>query len=187
MGNILTFNAIQWFDEKNVSNGVIPFRENIYSAGGWPDLHPVLVLKASGCDEVVFVTRQGGESVFGQQVFIRLTGYTDKIRFWKEIKSQNRVGWKDLTQVEQNSPWNRLYNLGNPDSSYNVSVNEADAVYCTDWDKYYIFKDDNIKDTLTDSWDAPIFLKDESRRADYNFGVDPTGRSKDNFPGCIPR
>ena len=187
-GLLPTLSAIGWFNEKNPSWGVIPFREGVYSAGGWSDLHPSLVLKAAGCEDVLYLTRQGGESVFGQQIFIRLTGYTDKIRFWRDIRDINRVGMaqEDLTEEERNSPWNELYNLGNPESSYNLSVKVADAVYCTDWDKFYIFKGE-VPQTLADAYSAPLFLKDESRRAEYNFGLETAGRSEDNFPGCIPR
>ena len=67
----------------------------------------------------MYVSRQDGESVFGQQIFIRLTGYTDKISFWKTIEEGNRSGWTNLSSDEANSPWNRLYNLANPNSSFN--------------------------------------------------------------------
>ncbi|MFT6630979.1 MAG: hypothetical protein ACJAS4_000925 [Bacteriovoracaceae bacterium] len=179
-----TLNAISWFDEANPTTGTVPFRENIYSAGGWSDLHPTLVLKASGCEDIVYVTRQGGESVFGQQIFIRLTGYTDKIRFWKDIKSGNRKGWGDLTEEEENSPWNKLYNLKNPNSSFNQSIKTADAVYCTNWDKFNTFKGE-VPQTLTDAFYAPVFVKDASTRENYDFGYDSKGKSVDGFPGCI--
>ena len=185
-GFLPTLSAIGWFNEKHPSWGVIPFREGILSAGGWSDLHPSLVLKASGCDDVLYVTRQGGESVFGQQIFIRLTGYTDRIRFWRDIRDTNRIGVTDLNYDEKYSPWNKLYNLANPESSYNLSVKVADAVYCTDWDKFFIFKGE-VQQTLDDAYTSPLFLKDESRRGEYNFGLDATGRSTDGFPGCIPR
>ncbi|MBT4792994.1 MAG: hypothetical protein HON90_15565 [Halobacteriovoraceae bacterium] len=84
-----SFSAIPWFNEKNPSQGVAPFREGMYSAGGWNDLHPTIVLKANGCEDILYLTRQDGESVFGQQIFIRLTGYTDKISFWKNISEHN--------------------------------------------------------------------------------------------------
>lgn len=179
-----TFNAIPWFDEKENVNGVLPFREEMYSVGGWSDLHPSLMLRASGCENIIYVTRQGGETVFGQQIFIRLTGYTDKISFWKNIREKNRIGWFNLSAEEEASPWNKLYNLGNPESSYNRSINEADAIYCTNWDTFSVFKN-QLKATLSDAWNAPVFLKDEDQRVDYNFGLDSAGKSPDNFPGCI--
>ncbi len=176
--------AVEWFNEQNPSRGVIPFREGIYSAGGWSDLHPTLVLDAKGCDDIVYVTRQGGESVFGQQIFIRLTGYTDKISFWEDIGEGNRRGWTDLSEEEANSPWNRLYNLMNPDSSYNRSVKTASAVYCTDWDKFYIFKNE-VLPTLKDAYNAPVFVNNTDLSSEYEFGGNPEGKSPDNFPGCI--
>ncbi len=179
-----TLRAISWINEENPKKGIIPFRKGIYSAGGWSDLHPNIVLKASGCDHVLYVTRQGGESVFGQQIFIRLTGYTDKISFWRDIKAKNGVGRKDLSAVEKNSPWNKLYNLANPSSSFNRSLEVADGVYCTDWDKFYIFEGE-VEQTLVDAYSSPLFLKDEALRSALNFGKDSSNRSKDNFPGCI--
>jgi len=176
--------AREWFNEKYPSRGVVPFREGLISAGGWSDLHPTLVLRANDCEDVIYITRQGGESVFGQQIFIRLTDYTDKIRFWGDIRDGNRDGWTNLTVDEESSPWNKLYNLANPDSSFNKSISEADAVYCTNWDKFNVFKGD-ITNTMTDAYNAPVFLKDESRRAEFNFGLDSAGKSPDNFPGCI--
>lgn len=179
-----TLNAITWFDEKNPSGGVVPYVADIYSAGGWSDLHPTLVLKASGCEDIVYITRQGGESVFGQQIFIRLTGYTEKISFFKNIKDRNRDGWKNLTEEEENSPWNKLYNLANPNSSFNLSLKTANAVYCTDWDHFNIFKGE-VSQTLTDAYHAPVFVKDDSKRSSYDFGYDGLEKSVDNFPGCI--
>jgi len=185
-GFLPTLKAIPWFNEKKPNKGVIPFRAGMYSVGGWSDLSPVLVLKASGCKEVLYNTRQGGSSVFGQQIFIRLTGYTDKISFWKDLKKKNRSGWRYLTGAERNSPWNRIHNLANPNSSYNLSIREADVIYCTDWDKFEVFKKE-IPQTLKDAYHAPLFFKDESTASEYSFGGDSAGKSVDGFPGCIPR
>ncbi len=179
-----TLTAVEWFNEDNPKGGVIPFREEMFSAGGWSDLHPTLVLKAKGCEDILYITRQGGESVFGQQIFIRLTGYTDKISFWEDIKEGNRRGWTNLTEEEENSPWNRLYNLMNPTSSYNESIQTASAIYCTDWDKYYIFKGE-VDKALKDAYNAPIFVNDPDLEEDYAFGGTKVGRSEDGFPGCV--
>jgi len=184
LGIFPTLRPIGWFDEEDNSEGVVPFREDIYSAGGWSDLHPTLVLKASGCEEIMYITRQGGESVFGQQIFIRLTGYDDKISFWEDIAEKNRIGQTNMTPDEESSPWNKLYNLANPESSFNTSLSVATSVYCTNWDKFYVLKGE-INQTLTDAYHAPVFLKEEDKRAEYNFGKDHIGKSVDNFPGCI--
>lgn len=179
-----TLTAIPWINENHSEQSIIPFREGMFSAGGWSDLHPSLVLRASGCDDIMYVTRQGGESVFGQQIFIRLTGYTDKIRFWKDIRDRNRLGWDDLTIEEKESPWNRLYNLANPESSYNRSIQEADSVYCTDWDRFNVFKGE-ISPALDDAYHAPLFLKDPNRAREFDFGKESEGKSPDGFPGCL--
>ncbi len=183
-GILPSLKAIPWFNENNPTKGVIPFRSDILSAGGWSDLHPTLVLKASGCEDTVYLTRQGGESVFGQQIFIRLTGYTDTIPFWTEIREHNRDGWTNLSPEVEASPWNKLYNLMNPTSSFNKSIKTASAVYCTNWDKYYVFKGE-VDQVVEDAYYAPIFVNDEDYRHLYDFGGDPTHQSEDGFPGCI--
>lgn len=174
----------------------LPRREGMLSAGGWSDLHPTLVLRASGCEKVVYLTRQNGESVFGQQVFVRLTGTTEQVPFWKEIRAKNRIGWS-ISELRMkyprtiNTPWNRLYNLGNPNSSFKRSIREADVVYCTDWDNFNLFAEtyqdsvENIASMHQDSYTAPTFLKKGTSPswmlnnvADYN------DRRADGFPGC---
>ena len=181
------YTALKWFSEESPEEGVSTFRKGVLSAGGWSDLHPTLVLKANGCDDVIYITRQGGESVFGQQIFIRISGYTDKISFWKDIADHNREGFTNLTEEEENSPWNKLYNLGNPNSSYSQSIKVADAVYCTNWDAYNVLKPGQLEPALKDSWNAPVFVKDASRRSLYSFGHETGSKSSDNFPGCIPK
>ncbi|HSO32652.1 MAG TPA: hypothetical protein VLT33_09050, partial [Labilithrix sp.] len=39
-----------------------------YSAGGWSDLAPALVLKNLGCEQVIYVTREGDESGFATKI-----------------------------------------------------------------------------------------------------------------------
>lgn len=186
LGFIPTHRATQWFDEVNPQNGLIPFRKDLLSAGGWSDLHPTLVLKASGCQEVVYVTRQGGDSVFAQQIFIRLSGDTQNLPFWKDIRDNNRKGWTDLSAAGENTPWNRLYNLGNAESSYSRSIKAADAIYCTDWDAYDLFSG-QISELQKDAWQAPIFFNQEIDQRNYEFAGTSEGKSQDGFPGCIPK
>lgn len=165
------------------------------SAGGWSDLHPTLVLKAAGCEQVVYLTRKNGDSVFGQQVFIRLTGLTEEIPFW------TRIGEKDSTQIEgvqgnnrigfdmkglpgENTPWDRISNLGNRKSSFNNSIQAADIVYCTDWDSFDVFKGQNAS-MVEEAYRAPVFLKNS---ADRIFQVNPaqsTNNPRLDFPGCL--
>jgi hypothetical protein len=99
---------------------------------------------------------------------------------------RNRDGWSDLTEEEKNSPWNRLYNLANPNSSFNLSIKTASAIYCTNWNKYNMFDPAQIDPALTDAWLSPIFVNDQNVAQDYLFGSQIVGKSKDNFPGCKP-
>lgn len=77
------------------------------SAGGWSDLHPSLALNNLGCKNVVYVTRAGDESGFARGV-AKLLGMSPE---------QD----KELYDLDSNS-------------SYNLSLLEADAVWCTNWD-----------------------------------------------------
>jgi hypothetical protein len=79
-----------------------------YSAGGWPDLHPVQVLENLGCDQVVYVTRRGPESSFAQGVGTLL-------------------GMSDAERAE-------LYDLG-ATSGFAAALEQAGAVWCTDWNQ----------------------------------------------------
>src|SRR5690606_25187121 len=78
----------------------LPVNGELVSAGGWSDLHPVLVLKDVGCDEVVYVTRSDPESNFALGVASILGMSADDKR--------------------------SLYDLENPDSSFSQSLAEAD-------------------------------------------------------------
>ncbi len=77
-----------------------------YSAGGWPDLHPVQVLENLGCDRVVYVTRRGAESNFAQGVGTVL----------------------GMSEQEKSE----LYDLG-AKSSFAAALEQAGATWCTDW------------------------------------------------------
>ena len=132
-----------------------------YSAGGWADLHPVLILKAAGCDNVVYVTRKGGESMFGQGVAKRLLGLN---RPWEKLRTSDPVLLVENKKLnvlgdpqDMTSTWSLLYNVANPKSSYMRSTAIADAVVCTDWDHYDVFSE-GILDLVTESYHAPIVL-----------------------------
>ncbi len=79
---------------------------DILSAGGWSDLHPVLVLNnlydnenKKICDDVVYITRRNGESNFNQKVVLRLLGLKDTTKIEKE-KSCNFKRKKYSDKVE---------------------------------------------------------------------------------------
>ena len=101
------------------------------SAGGWSDLAPTLVLKNMGCERVVYVTREGDESGFATKIAKHL----------------------GMSEAE----WQKLYDLGDAQSSYNVSLESADAVWCTSWNS---FGDLQQREMAADSWRAPLETRD---------------------------
>ncbi len=159
----------------------------LLSAGGWSDLHPVPVLKALGCSQVVYVTRRDGESLFAQGAFKKLVNLEGA--FWDDLNAQtNNAGKPD----DQDSDWSLFYNLGNPKSSLNVSLQMADAVLCTDWNNFDVTK--GIGPLILDGYQAPFYVADERNvfmnraekqitRGDNEFSTDL------GFPlyrGCLP-
>lgn len=111
------------------------------SAGGWSDLHPTLVLKAYGCKDIFYVTRKGGESLFAQGVMKRLTDLSGfSFDDWSglsalEIREKNSFG-NDLDVGFGSSPWSKLYNMANPESSIRRSMSASTTTVCTDWDQF---------------------------------------------------
>lgn len=118
----------------------LEYANDYLSVGGWSDLAPVGVLKAKGCKDVVYLTRKGGDTVFGQQVAIRLFGDQANVPFWLNLKDKNAEGWNVSGTAADDTVWNKLSNRGNPNSSLQNSMRKADSFYCTDWDTYEPFK-----------------------------------------------
>ncbi len=81
-------------------------RAGMATAAGWTDLAPTLVLRNLGCKRVVYLTRMGQDSSFAQGVE-RLLGATPR-----------QLG--DLHSLETAS-------------SLQLSIRQADRVYCTNW------------------------------------------------------
>lgn len=104
---------------------------NQVSAGGWSDLHPVLVLKDIGCDKVVYITRTDAESGFATGV----------------------AGLLGMTSTDASD----LYDLNNPDSSFSQSLQEADAVVCTNWNQIEATQIDAL---VKDAYNAPLQTRD---------------------------
>ena len=133
--------------------------EKLYSAGGWSDLHPIAVLKAHGCGKVVYVTRRGGESLFGQGVAKRLMGFPEvpweRLSTSDSMKAINVVRNNQGNPADQTSLWSRLYNLANANSSFNRALNLADAVLCTDWNRFNITDKGAIDAMITEAYRAP--------------------------------
>ena len=127
------------------------------SAGGWPDLHPVLALKNVGCDEVVYITRRGAESDFALRMADTALDATPE-------------------QVEE------LYGL-DTSSGFGLSLAESDAVLCTDWNEQPGL---DLPKITSHVWnDSPLVTDDpfftESVNADPN-----TIRVGDAPLGCAP-
>jgi hypothetical protein len=122
--------------------GLSPLKEikvkgqSLVSAGGWSDLHPSLVLKAFGCENVVYVTRQGAESSFATGVAKRLFG-------------------QKTIEVNDSPVLSKLYSLDNPNSSYVRSLKNSDAVLCTNWNSFKLTADSqNLMNLIQDSYQA---------------------------------
>lgn len=98
-----------------------------WSAGGWSDLAPTLALKNLGCDQTVYVTREGDESKFAVAIA------------------------KHAGMSEQ--AWSELYDLANASSSYSRSVAVADAVWCTRWNDFDL---GTMNDAVLDAYGAPL-------------------------------
>jgi hypothetical protein len=127
-----------------------------FSAGGWSDLAPALVLKNLGCEHVVYVTREGDES-----------GFATKIA-------------KNAGMSE--SDWKNLYDLSNEASSYSRSVAAADGVWCTNWNA---FTDAQMSAEVLDAWSAPLETRASFASAKvlhpYEGTTPSTGKA-----GCTP-
>jgi len=103
------------------------------SAGGWPDLHPVLALRNAGCERVIYLTRRGKDSSFGRGVAALL----------------------GASAADDTA----LYDLGTPTSGFATSLREAAGVWCTDWDNVGAT---NLSGMMNDAYNAPFEVHDET-------------------------
>jgi hypothetical protein len=173
-------------------------RPDLLSAGGWDDLHPTMVLRAAGCKNIIYVTRRGGDSMFGQGVIRKLTriGGFDW-QEWEGLTSEqkrekNARGDKD--DIGKNaSSWSKLYNLANPESSFSKSLDLADSVWCTNWDQQNI--KNGMPAIVADGYNAPLyngsnnkFFKSGISSAEYKSQLIKKTDAKGSleFAGCIP-
>ena len=158
----------------------LDYRQGIISAGGWSDLHPMALLRAAGCEHIIYVTRRDGDSVFSQQTFIRLSGTKSQVPFWETLEEKNNDGWPG---VSDSAPWNQLFNLANSKSSFQRALRLADAVYCTDWNRFRVF--DGEMDKMTEeSYTSPVFLA-PTAPAGFKLNGAPSSPSHRNYPGCL--
>lgn len=163
------------------------------SLGGWADLHPTLVLKAAGCENVVYITRRGGDSPFSQGIAKRIF-QMDYIP-WERLDPYNAASSimnERGDPLDLRSDWSRMYNLANPMSSFAKSISEASSVVCTNWNAFDART--QWEDLIADSYQSPIF----EQRPFGRVGLSNTSfiQAKDNtwnpangsyrFAGCIP-
>lgn len=180
-------------------------KEDFYSAGGWSDLHPVKVLKAAGCSSVVYLTRRGGESLFAQGVAKRLlsvdpldlTGTDTSFgRKWDLLRTRpkadadrNWIANNNGDTSDMTSLWSGLYNMANPNSSIRKSLDEADAILCTDWNAFQI--KNGPHEMISDSYLAPYFVRRNSnlkQSSRLSPRIDTSERHADGYPkfvGCF--
>lgn len=137
---------------------------NYVSAGGWSDLAPTLVLKAHGCENIVYLSRQGGESLFAQGVAKRLLNLD--INWGKLDTSNDAVSKMNSVQndlgdpLDMNSYWSKLYNVANPNSSLRQSLAAANVILCTDWNNHDPKKD--LVGAIDSSYRSPFVVSDNS-------------------------
>jgi hypothetical protein len=121
-----------------------PLSETRFSVGGWSDLHPVQVLKAAGCQNVIYVTRRTEESIF-------LVGNkpVDGVRPMQGISEL--LG---LTEVDRKG----IFDLSEPNSGFTSALKAADGVWCTDWNR---FKDQEIAAMMDEAYNSEFVASDQ--------------------------
>jgi hypothetical protein len=135
--------------------------EKLLSFGGWSDLHPVPVLKALGCGKVVYLTRVGGDTLFGQGVAKRIFQLED-IQ-WEDLDSTNPAAIKKNnfgTRENQNGNWSQMFNLANSRSSFSFSLAMADAVVCTNWNDFDVKTE--FRSLVLDAYRSPVYIRGAS-------------------------
>ncbi len=153
---------------------LLPFevkKQTLISAGGWADLHPVDVLKASGCDSVVYLTRQGGESLFAQGVANRLMNLQHD--FSTTTADTNAKG---DSSADPSSIWSKLFNLANPESSFNSALKKSAAVMCTNWNAFDVKKD--LVALIDDAYQSSFYVTTNELKL--------APLSAEAKPGCQP-
>ena len=101
------------------------------TAGGWPDLEPVLALRNAGCERVIYLTRRGQESAFARGVTTLLGASA--------------------------SDDTALYDLGTATSSFTTALTEAAGVWCSDRDNHAAT---DLSGISQDAYNAPFEVHD---------------------------
>lgn len=179
---------------------LIPGTSSI-SAGGWSDLHPTIFLKSIGCENVIYITRINGESVFGQGVVKKL--FNLETPSWDDIGSEvdslvkrriNNTGKIN----DQSSAWSMLYNIANPQSAYSKSIKAADAVWCTEWDSYNVLEQ-GYKPIINGAYNSRLYINEDAKSFITKNPLGPfegkvisasdlkiNSEGWPNYSGCIP-
>ena len=119
---------------------LVPMGDNMYSSGGWSDLHPVPVLKDIGCEKVVYLTRTNTvDSEYGQGI-VKLFNIPEDIN-------------------------KKLYDITDPESSSSKALKAADAVVCSNWNKLGPL---DFFGHFNDGYRAPVATEDSIFRAQSN-------------------
>jgi hypothetical protein len=117
--------------------------KHIYSVGGWPDLAPVPALRAAGCTDIGYITREGGESQFAVGVAKLLNIAKEPELSFKLYDANDLMGMSPPKMPPQKS-------------AYRLSHDDADAVLCTRWD---LFASNDILGISENAYRSPLELK----------------------------
>jgi hypothetical protein len=101
---------------------IIPVSSDRAYIGGWGDLHPTQILRAAGCEKIIYISRIGAETTF-----------VTKQHSLANIAPDDRYGVAERLNMTEEEH-RQLYDMTNKDNAFNNSVRTADAVWCTDWD-----------------------------------------------------
>jgi hypothetical protein len=112
------------------------------SLGGWADLHPVQVLKHAGCKDVIYLTRRTDETEF--------------ITKGPPFSGRGRSGLAELLGMDKED-YDKIYSLDLESSSYSEALKNSTGVWCTDWNKFSCFEQNEI---AIDSWKTPLVTRD---------------------------
>ncbi|MEM9863043.1 MAG: hypothetical protein AAF938_15720 [Myxococcota bacterium] len=140
--------------EPGLARGLELPGNDIVSVGGWSDLHPTLALRNLGCEKVIYLTRSASSE----------GGFDTSVSNLLNMGESDRV---------------RLFSL-EPNSAFTRSLEEADGVWCTDWDAPEV---SNIPAMIASGYDAPFQTQDPV--FDGPDGYDNTSPDV-NTVGCTP-
>jgi len=125
-----------------------------YMAGGWVDLHPTQVSKMMGCQKVIFVSREWPEdNEFAEGL----------VKFFKIPEERRKA----------------IYDINDPNSSFNQSLREADAIWCTNWGKFKMLE---LEPLTTQCFHSPVY----SRAGDDPLFSIASPILQSYKPGCMP-